>query len=64
MVARLRGHDRFFCHVQRKNAKSNISTSEEKALKLIAKNLFNFSDAELIKQFESGALIEVDDGKE
>ena len=43
-----------------KNAKSNISSNEEKAFKIIAKSLFAYSDLEIDKLIKEGALVEVE----
>lgn len=39
--------------------KSNISQNEEKAIKLVAKSLFAYSDEELLHKIKDGSLIEV-----
>ena len=43
-----------------KNARSNISVNELKALKLLAKALLSYNDDQLIKALKHGALIEVE----
>ncbi len=43
-----------------KNAKSNISSNEEKAFKIVAKSLLAYSDVEINKLIKEGALVEVE----
>ena len=59
IVAYKSGKNCFFVYGFEKNAKSNISQDEEKAIKLIAKSLFAYSDDEIIRLIRNGALIEV-----
>lgn len=63
IVAYKKAQHCFFIYGFEKSAKSNISKAEEKALKIIAKQLLDFSETELLKQFNSGALVEVDNEK-
>ena len=61
IVAFKSGKNCFFVYGFEKNVKSNISPNEEKAIKIIAASLFDFSDKEIIRQIKNGALIEVND---
>ena len=61
IVAFKNGKDCFFVYGFEKNAKSNISSNEEKALKIIAASLFKLSKEEIIQQIKKGALMEVND---
>ncbi|MBA2653048.1 MAG: type II toxin-antitoxin system RelE/ParE family toxin [Tatlockia sp.] len=61
IVAFKKGHHCFFVFGFEKNTKSNISLNEEKALKIIAKTLFTYSDNELVILIKDGSLIEVRD---
>jgi len=49
----------FFVYGFAKNIRSNISSSELKALKYLAKELLNYSDTALNVAIKKGALIEV-----
>ncbi|MCH9689341.1 MAG: type II toxin-antitoxin system RelE/ParE family toxin [Gammaproteobacteria bacterium] len=60
IVAYKHGKGCFFAYGFGQNAKSNISEAEEKAIKLLAKALFAYSEIELFEQIKKGALIEVD----
>ena len=60
IVAFRQGKHCFFVYGFEKNMKSNISPNEEKAIKLVAKALFAYSDEELFRQIKNDALIEVD----
>lgn len=51
----------FFVYGFEKSARSNVSQNEEKAMKVIAKSLFSYSDDELVRLIKDGALIEVKD---
>lgn len=59
IIAFKKGHHCFYVFGFEKNAKSNISSNEEKAIKIVAKGLFAYSDAELNKLINEGSLIEV-----
>lgn len=61
IVAFKSGKDCFFVYGFEKNAKSNISKNEEKAIKIIAASLVTYSDEDIMRQMKSGALIEVSD---
>ena len=60
IVAFKNGKNCFFVYGFEKNVKGNISPNEEKAIKLVAKALFAYSDGELLRQIKNGALVEVD----
>lgn len=60
IVAFKKGKHCFFVFGFEKNAKSNISSNEEKAFKIIAKSLIAYSDLELNKLIIEGALVEVE----
>jgi len=49
----------FFIYGFSKNVRSNVSVKETKALKLLAKELLNYSDAQLMKAIDSGSVVEV-----
>ncbi|MFT4060518.1 MAG: type II toxin-antitoxin system RelE/ParE family toxin, partial [Legionella sp.] len=51
----------FFVFGFEKNAKDNISSSEEKAFKIIAKSLLTYSDLKIDELIKDGALMEVQD---
>ena len=55
------GKDCFFVYGFEKNSKSNISQNEEKAIKVVAKALFAYSDDDIIRLIKEGGLIEVND---
>lgn len=59
IVAFKNGKNCFFVYGFEKNVKSNISQNEEKAIKLVAKSLFAYSDEELLLKIKDGSLIEV-----
>lgn len=59
IVAFKKGHNCFFVFGFEKNAKSNISQNEEKAIKIVAKALFAYTENELDKLIKAGSLIEV-----
>lgn len=59
IVAFKKGKHCFFVFGFEKNAKSNISSNEEKAFKIIAKSMLAFSDVEIDRLIEEGALVEV-----
>lgn len=59
IVAFKKGRHCFFVFGFEKNAKSNISLNEEKALKIVAKSLLAYSDEELYKLIKEGSLLEV-----
>lgn len=61
IVAFKSGKDCFFIYGFEKSAKSNISSNEEKALKVVAASLYVYSGDEIIRQINNGALIEVCD---
>lgn len=56
-----KGKHCFYVYGFEKNEKSNISQNEEKAIKIIAKALFTYSENELMQFIKDGALIEVSD---
>lgn len=60
IVAFKKGKHCFFVFGFEKNAKSNISSNEEKALKIIAKSLLSYSELEISKLIKEGALLEVE----
>jgi hypothetical protein len=49
----------FFLHGFAKNERANISDAEEKALKMAAKELFQYTDKEIETALKAGALIEI-----
>ncbi|MDR3501680.1 MAG: type II toxin-antitoxin system RelE/ParE family toxin [Legionella sp.] len=59
IVAFKKGKHCFFLGFN-KNAKSNISSNEEKAFKIVAKSLLAYSDVEIDKLIEEGALVGVE----
>lgn len=59
IVAFKKGHNCFFVFGFEKNAKSTISLNEEKAIKIVAKVLFSYTENELDKLIKLGTLIEV-----
>ena len=61
IVAFKSGKNCFFVYGFEKSARSNVSQNEEKAMKVIAKSLFSYSDDELVRLIKDGALIEVKD---
>jgi len=61
IVAFKKGHHCFYVYGFEKNEKSNISQNEEKAIKIIAKALFTYSENELMQFIKDGTLIEVSD---
>ena len=61
IVAFKKGKDCFFVYGFEKNSKSNISQNEEKAIKVVAKALFAYSDDDIIRLINEGGLIEVSD---
>lgn len=61
IVAFKSGKNCFFVYGFEKNAKSNISQNEEKAIKVVAASLFAHSDDDLIRLLKNGALMEVSD---
>lgn len=60
IVAFKKGKNCFFVFGFEKNAKSNISSNEEKAFKIVAKSLLAYSDLEINKLIKEGALVEVE----
>ena len=53
-------HDRsFFIYGFSKNEIENITAKQEKALKIVAKNLLSYSDAHIISAIKNGLLYEV-----
>ena len=54
-----KGKNCFFIYGFEKNEKSNISSNEEKAFKIIAKSLLNYSDLELNQLIKDGILLEI-----
>jgi len=54
------GNKAFFVYGFAKNARSNISADELKALKYLSKELLGYSDKTLIDVLKYGTLIEVD----
>ena len=61
IVAFKKGKDCFFVYGFEKNSKSNISQNEEKAIKVVAKALFAYSDDDIIRLIKDGGLTEVSD---
>lgn len=59
LIAFKQGDKTFFIYGFAKNERANISEAEEKALKLLAKELLGYSDAGLVKAVKAGELIEV-----
>lgn len=59
IVAFKKGKNCFFIYGFEKNEKSNISSNEEKAFKIIAKSLLNYSDLELNQLIKDGILLEI-----
>ena len=59
IVAFQKGKHCFFVFGFEKNAKSNISSNEEKAFKIIAKSLLAYSDLKISEMIKEGALVEV-----
>ena len=59
IVAFKKGRHCFFVFGFEKNAKSNISSNEERAFKIIAKSLLAYSDPELEEFFKEGVLVEI-----
>lgn len=59
IVAFKKGNHCFFVFGFEKNAKGNISSNEEKAIRIVAKALFAYSDDGLNKLIKEGSLIEV-----
>lgn len=55
------GNKVFFVYGYAKNVRANIKDGELKALKLYAKILLGYSDKEITKAIQTGALIEVVD---
>lgn len=49
----------YFVYGFEKNEKDNITSNEEKALKLVAKSLLSYTDIELKNFIKEGSLIEV-----
>lgn len=60
IVAFKKGRHCFFVFGFEKNAKSNISSNEEKAFKMIAKSLLAYSDQELNELIKERALVEIE----
>lgn len=60
IVAFKKGKHCFFVLGFEKNAKSNISSNEEKAFKIIAKSLLAYSDVEINRLIQEGALVEIE----
>ncbi len=60
IVAFKKGSNCFFIYGFEKSEKSNISTTEEKAFKIIAKALLTYSTSELATKIADSALIEVE----
>lgn len=59
IVAFKKGHHCYFVYGFEKNDKDNVTSNEEKALKILAKSLFSYSETELNEFIEEGSLIEV-----
>ncbi|MDF1684411.1 MAG: type II toxin-antitoxin system RelE/ParE family toxin [Legionellaceae bacterium] len=59
IVAFKSGKTCFFIYGFEKSAKSNIATNEEKAMKILAKSLFAYSDESIKRLINEGSLIEV-----
>lgn len=62
LVAFKHGKNTFFMYGFAKNQRANIKADELKALRLLAKQLFGYSDQGLDKAVEAGVLIKVNDG--
>lgn len=60
IVAFKKGRHCFLVFGFEKNAKSNISSNEEKAFKMIAKSLLAYSDQELNELIKERALVEIE----
>ena len=54
IVAFKKGKDCFFIYGFEKKEKNNITDNEEKAFKIVAKNLLEFSDSSLLCFFKRG----------
>jgi hypothetical protein len=59
IIAFKKGAHCFFIFGFEKNAKSNISSNEERAIKIVAKSLLAYSDNELTSLIKDGSLVEV-----
>lgn len=59
IVAFKKGKNCFFIYGFEKNEKSNISSNEVKAFKIIAKSLLNYSNLELNQLIKDGILLEI-----
>ena len=65
LVAFRQGNKAFFIYGFAKNERANVSNKELRALKLLAKELMNYTAAALTKAMKAGELIEIevnDDG--
>ena len=60
IVAFKKGTHCYFVYGFEKNEKDNITLNEEKALKLVAKSLFSYTDIELSHYIKEGSLVEVE----
>ena len=60
IIAYIAGSKVFFVYGFAKNTRANISATELKALKYLAKELLGYSDTELNVAIKSGVLIEVE----
>ncbi|MBU1309459.1 MAG: type II toxin-antitoxin system RelE/ParE family toxin [Gammaproteobacteria bacterium] len=49
----------FFVYGFAKNAKANITATELKALRILANDLLNYSDTEIYRLLDAGALFEI-----
>ncbi len=65
LVAFRQGNKAFFIYGFAKNERANVSNKELRALKMLAKELMNYTTAALTKAMKAGELIEIevnDDG--
>ena len=56
-----KGQHCFFIYGFEKSDKDNLTEKEEQALKLLAKEMFKFSDQQIMEKINQGLLIEVQD---
>ena len=64
MVAFRRGSSAFFIYGYPKNERANVTDRELEALRLLAKELLDYSEQQLATAIKAGELFEVnDDGK-
>ena len=60
LIAYKQGNVAIFMYGFSKNEQANIDTNELKALRLLAKQLLNFNETDLVKAVNAGELREVD----